>query len=79
MLILKGTKIMKQYAGLEKDAQYLNYADGTFDEAVSNFIFHEIRSRPDKTALIWIKLRSPAQMLPEQIQGLSLWAKARRK
>jgi ubiquinone/menaquinone biosynthesis C-methylase UbiE len=39
------------------DAAHLDYADGTFDAAVSNFVFHEVRSQPDKTALIKEALR----------------------
>jgi SAM-dependent methyltransferase len=39
------------------DAAHLDYADETFDAAVSNFVFHEVRSQPDKTALIKEALR----------------------
>ena len=39
------------------DAAHLDFADGTFDAAVSNFVFHEVKSQPDKTALIREALR----------------------
>ncbi len=39
------------------DAAHLRYADATFDAAVSNFVFHEVRSQPDKHALILEALR----------------------
>ena len=39
------------------DAAHLDFPDGTFDAAVSNFVFHEVRTQPDKTALIQEVLR----------------------
>ena len=33
------------------DAAKLSFVDETFDGAVSNFVFHEVRSQPDKLAL----------------------------
>jgi len=34
------------------DAAHLNFPDAQFDAAVSNFVFHEVRTQPDKLALI---------------------------
>lgn len=39
------------------DAAHLDFPDGHFDAAVSNFVFHEVRSQPDKLALIREALR----------------------
>lgn len=39
------------------DASKLDFPDGTFDAAISNFVFHEVRSQPDKLALIQEALR----------------------
>ncbi len=39
------------------DAARLDFPDGHFDAAVSNFVFHEVRSQPDKLALIREALR----------------------
>ena len=39
------------------DAAKLDFADGVFDVAVSNFVFHEVRSQPDKLALVREALR----------------------
>jgi SAM-dependent methyltransferase len=39
------------------DAAKLDFPDGTFDAAVSNFVFHEVRTQPDKAALIREALR----------------------
>lgn len=39
------------------DAAQMEYPDGTFDAAVSNFVFHEVRSQPDKHALVLEALR----------------------
>ena len=39
------------------DAVKLDFLDGAFDAAVSNFVFHEVRSQRDKRALIVEALR----------------------
>ncbi len=39
------------------DAAKLEFPDAHFDAAVSNFVFHEVRSQPDKLALIREALR----------------------
>lgn len=39
------------------DAAGLDYVDGHFDCVVSNFVFHEVKSQPDKPALILEALR----------------------
>ncbi|SCQ21470.1 class I SAM-dependent methyltransferase [Tannerella forsythia] len=39
------------------DAAKLDFADGTFDAAVSNFVFHEVRTQPDKHLVIREALR----------------------
>ena len=39
------------------DAAKLDFLDGTFDAAVSNFVFHEVRSQKDKHALVLEALR----------------------
>lgn len=39
------------------DAVKLNFPDAHFDAAVSNFVFHEVKSQPDKLALIREALR----------------------
>ncbi len=39
------------------DAAHLDFPDETFDAAVSNFVFHEVRTQPDKLALIREALR----------------------
>ncbi len=39
------------------DASKLDFPDASFDAAVSNFVFHEVRSQPDKLALIREALR----------------------
>lgn len=39
------------------DAAKLDFPDASFDAAVSNFVFHEVRSQPDKLALIRLALR----------------------
>lgn len=39
------------------DAAKLDFPDGTFDACVSNFVFHEVRSQPDKLALLREALR----------------------
>ena len=39
------------------DAAHLDFSDGHFDAAVSNFVFHEVRTQPDKLALIREALR----------------------
>jgi ubiquinone/menaquinone biosynthesis C-methylase UbiE len=39
------------------DAAHLDFPDETFDAAVSNFVFHEVRTQPDKLALVREALR----------------------
>lgn len=39
------------------DAANLDFPDASFDAAVSNMVFHEVRSQPDKAALITEALR----------------------
>lgn len=39
------------------DAAKLPYLDGVFDAAVSNFVFHKVRTQPDKLALVKEALR----------------------
>ncbi len=39
------------------DASRLDFADESFDAAVSNFVFHEVRSQPDKQQLVREALR----------------------
>lgn len=39
------------------DAAHLNYADETFDAAVSNFVFHEVHSARDKRDVVREALR----------------------
>jgi len=39
------------------DAARLDFPDGSFDAAVSNFVFHEVHTQPDKLALIREALR----------------------
>lgn len=39
------------------DAAKLPYLDGVFDAAVSNFVFHEVRTQPDKLELVKEALR----------------------
>lgn len=39
------------------DAAKLSYASGTFDAAVSNFVFHEVRTQPDKRMVVREALR----------------------
>lgn len=41
----------------EGDAAKLSFLDGTFDAAMSNFVFHEVHSQPDKLALFQEMLR----------------------
>lgn len=40
------------------DAANLDFADASFDAEISNFVFHEVRSQPDKLALIREALRA---------------------
>ena len=42
---------------LHGDAAQLNFPDATFDAVVSNFVFHEVRTQPDKQQLIREALR----------------------
>lgn len=39
------------------DAAKLEFAEGTFDAAVSNFVFHEVRTQPDKRKVVKEALR----------------------
>ena len=39
------------------DAAHLDFSDAQFDAAVSNFVFHEVRTQPDKLELIREALR----------------------
>ena len=39
------------------DAAKMPFVDGLFDAAVSNFVFHEVRSQPDRHALVLEALR----------------------
>lgn len=39
------------------DAAKLNYPDNTFDAAVSNFVFHEVKTQPDKQLVVREALR----------------------
>ncbi len=39
------------------NAANLDFADASFDVEISNFVFHEVRSQPDKLALIREALR----------------------
>ena len=39
------------------DAAKLNFPDETFDAAVSNFVFHEVRTQPDKRKVVREALR----------------------
>lgn len=39
------------------DASHLDFADETFDAAVSNLVFHEVHTQPDKLALVREALR----------------------
>lgn len=41
----------------KSDAAHLNYADETFDAAVSNFVFHEVHSARDKRDVVREALR----------------------
>ncbi|MDR0381775.1 MAG: class I SAM-dependent methyltransferase [Oscillospiraceae bacterium] len=60
-------KQCERNAGIEKvgrrvvfqkgDAAALDFPDARFDAAVSNFVFHEVKSQPDKLALIREALR----------------------
>ena len=42
---------------MQGDAAALPFADGTFDAAVSNFVFHEVKTQPDKKQVIAEALR----------------------
>lgn len=39
------------------DASRLDFPDGTFDAVVSNFVFHEVKTQPNKTLLVREALR----------------------
>ncbi|WP_164997215.1 class I SAM-dependent methyltransferase [Clostridium minihomine] len=49
--------VIKQTSFQKGDAAQLDFPDAHFDAAVSNFVFHEVRSQPDKLALIREALR----------------------
>ena len=42
---------------MQGDAAALPFADGSFDAAVSNFVFHEVKTQPDKKQVIAEALR----------------------
>ena len=42
---------------LKGDAAKLEFADETFDGAVSNFVFHEVNTQPNKRLVVWEALR----------------------
>ncbi len=44
--------VENQITFLKGDAANLEFPDGSFDAAVSNFVFHEVRNQPDKLALV---------------------------
>lgn len=44
-------------AFLQGDAAALPFEDGSFDAAVSNFVFHEVRTQPDKRMVVREALR----------------------
>ena len=50
-------RVAERVTFLQGDAAKLDFAEGTFDAVVSNFVFHEVRSQPDKVALIREALR----------------------
>lgn len=50
-------KVYKQIDFQKGDASKLAFPDEMFDAAVSNFVFHEVRTQPDKTTLIKEALR----------------------
>ncbi len=41
----------------KEDAAAMSFADGAFDAAVSNFVFHEVKSQPDKRLVVKEALR----------------------
>ena len=49
--------VAKRMSFQKGDAAHLDFSDGNFDAAVSNFVFHEVRTQPDKVALIREALR----------------------
>ncbi len=49
--------IENQISFQKGDAAKLEFADETFDAAVSNFVFHEVRSQPDKQLVVREALR----------------------
>lgn len=60
------------------DAAHLNYADETFDAAVSNFVFHEVHSARDKRDVVREALQRrktrrsfffPGSLRPESLYG----------
>ena len=54
------------------DAAALEFPDGAFDAAVSNFVFHEVRTQPDKRKVVRESLRvvKKAVLLPFRICSL---------
>ena len=49
--------VMDRVSFQKGDAAKLHFKDGHFDAAVSNFVFHEVRTQPDKLQLIREALR----------------------
>lgn len=57
------------------DAAEMHYADETFDAAVSNFVFHEVRSQPDKRLVVKEALRVVKKGGSFAFQDLFGWQK----
>lgn len=49
--------VIKRVQFQKGDAAHLEFPDETFDAAVSNFVFHEVRSQPDKRQVVREALR----------------------
>lgn len=49
--------VEKRITFQKEDASKLTFSDNIFDAAVSNFVFHEVKTQPDKIALIQEALR----------------------
>ena len=49
--------VIKQISYRQGDAASLPFKDGAFDAAVSNFVFHEVRTQPDKRMVVREALR----------------------
>lgn len=50
--------VAKRIVFQKGDAANLDFYDGSFDAAVSNFVFHEVRSQPDKRKVVKEALRT---------------------